>query len=149
MVSFKSALASCTSPATCCRNSEYGLWRSGNEASSLRLLSLQYISMRLESPTINFEFEGEMAEYYALVKLFLQIFQAFATGVEASGGGLNFLPPSRGESLKSRLDPFQSSLGFREGGIGRDVSLIAFYGNLYSGISGSSNTRCARNPSNR
>jgi hypothetical protein len=49
-VSFKSPLASLSSLETCFRNSENGLWRSGNLASSYRLLSLQCVSMRLETP---------------------------------------------------------------------------------------------------
>jgi len=43
-VSFKSALACCSSAATCFRNSVYGRWRSGNDTSSYPLHSLQYIS---------------------------------------------------------------------------------------------------------
>lgn len=147
-VSFNSALALCSSPETCIRNSEYGLWRSGNLASSHRLLNLQYIFTRLGSPTVNFEFEKEKTSIqYALIQLFLQKFQTFGV-VFALRGGLNFLPSSRGESLKSRLDPFQLFLGFREGSIGRGIT-ITCQDELYSGISGGSNSCRVRDISQR
>lgn len=61
-------------------------------------------------------------QQYAHIKFSLQIFQAFAVG--GSTLGVNFFPSLRGESLKSRPDPFQLPLGFSEQSIGRGVSLI-------------------------
>ena len=125
-VSFKSSPARSSSFETRSRNCENGKWHSVNVVSSYRLSILQCISAVLEIPTVNVnskEKEG-ISRQYVRFKLILQIFQAHAVGGLALDGDINLLPSLWGESLQSRPDSLQLSLGFREGGIRRAVSSI-------------------------